>query len=626
MRQLLTAVLGIALLAACGGGEPRVPNTTSVARTAPPAAAAGASVIQRETARLDEWLEARYEEQLEFSPIQKTMRGRKDDYDRLDDISEQAEDMQLAWHRATVRELEQRFDYALLTAEAKISYDLWIHQFEQAEAALPFRRRGYVFHQMGGAHTNLPQILINFHRVDDESDMLAYIARIREAARFIDQSLERARLAASEGVRAPRFAYEGTLEQSRAVVTGVPFGGTGEAPLWADATRKIEALVANGEVDAARAATLRTAVKAALTERFKPAYDALIVWLQTDLAQADEIATGVWKLPDGPAYYAERLAASTTTALSADEIHAIGLSEVARIKTEMEALKERAGFAGGLQEFFDFIRDDPQFYFPNTDAGRDAYLEAARGYLGFIEQRLPDYFGLLPKAGLVVRRVEAFREAPGQAQHYFPGTPDGSRPGIYYSHLIDMSAMPKPQLEVIAYHEGLPGHHMQVSIAQELTSVPTFRTQAFFNAYTEGWGLYAELLAKEMGAYEDIYADFGRLTTEIWRAIRLVIDTGLHSKGWNEEEAVAYFKANSPAAEGQIRAEVQRYIVMPGQATGYKIGMLKILELRAKARGALGDVFDIRNFHDTVLGGGALPLSILERRVDDWVATERAAN
>jgi uncharacterized protein (DUF885 family) len=219
-----------------------------------------------------------------------------------------------------------------------------------------------------------------------------------------------------------------------------------------------------------------------------------------------------------------------------------------------------------------------------------------------------------------VKRVEAFREIPGAPQHYQEGTPDGSRPGTYYVHLIDMNAMPKPELETVAYHEGIPGHHLQIAIAQELTGLPKFRTQSFFNAYTEGWGLYAESLGKEMGGFRDPYSDFGRLSGELWRAIRLVVDTGLHAKGWTEAQAVDYFRENSPIAEGQIRAEVRRYIVMPGQATGYKIGMLKILELRARAQAALGDRFDIRRFHDVVLGGGALPLSLLEKRVDDWIA------
>ncbi|MEM1263951.1 MAG: DUF885 domain-containing protein, partial [Pseudomonadota bacterium] len=310
--------------------------------------------------------------------------------------------------------------------------------------------------------------------------------------------------------------------------------------------------------------------------------------------------------------------------MTADEVHQLGLDEVARIRQEMVTLKEKVGFEGDLGDFFTFIREDEQFYFPNTDEGRQAYIDEAEAKLEFINAKLPDYFGLLPKADLVVKRVEPFREQDGAAQHYYPGTPDGSRPGIYYAHLSDMSAMPINQLEVIAYHEGNPGHHMQLSIAQELESVPTFRTQAGFTAYIEGWGLYSELLAKEMGAYDDVYADFGRLTTEMWRAVRLVVDTGLHAKGWTEQQAIDFFVANTPEPLESIRSEVRRYIVMPGQATAYKVGMLKILALRAKAEAALGEKFDIRAFHDTVLGGGALPLAILERRIDTWIETVKA--
>ena len=611
MKTLLTTLIGVTILILTGCGEPAIdPDRLS------------------ETARLNEWFDDRFEESLDFSPMQKTRLGRKDDYDQLDDVSEAAQDLVTAWSRQAATGLRDNFDYDLLTPEAQISYDLWIFRHEQAEASLPFRRRHYLFHQMSGRHTGLPQFLINYHRVDEESDMVAYVARIGEAARVIDQTLERATLAAAEGVHAPRFAYEAVIQQATAVITGTPFAPTDDAtaasPLWVDATTKIEALVENDIIDTDRAQTLRTDTEAALTDRLRPAYDALIAWAESELAKTDDIATGVWNRPDGPAFYAQQLAAMTTTDMTADEIHALGLSEVERIQAEMEAIKQQVGFEGSLSEFFAYIRQDPQFVLPNTDEGRATYLQTARDHLDRIEQRLPDYFGLLPAADLVVRRVESFREQPGGAQHYARGAPDGSRPGVYYAHLIDMNAMPIPDLEVVAYHEGLPGHHMQLSIAQELTGIPLFRRQAGFTAYTEGWGLYSEWLAQEMGAYADPYSNFGRLSGEIWRAIRLVVDTGLHAKSWTEAEAVEYFMANSAVSEGQIRSEVQRYIVWPGQATAYKVGMLKIQELRARAEEALGQAFDIRAFHDTVLGGGALPLSILERRIDEWIARERA--
>jgi uncharacterized protein (DUF885 family) len=587
----------------------------------------GAQTPESETERLNAWFEQKYEQQLDFSPMEKTALGRKEDYDRLDDVSEAAADEFIAWQRDSVRELRGEFDYALLTPEGKTSWDLWIYQLEQAEAAVPFRRRGYLFHQMSGMHTRLPQFLINFHSVDDESDMRAYIARIGAAARVLRQALERAELAAGEGVHAPRFAYTAVIEQSRAVVAGQPFDRDEDAPpspLWADIEAKVAGLVGAGEIDSTTAGELRADAATALREALAPAYDALISWAESELPKSDAIATGVWKLPDGDAFYAERLANNTTTDMTADQIHRLGLAEVARIQEEMRKVKNAVDFDGSLEEFFVFVRTDPRFTYPNTDAGREAYLQAARDHLQAIEDLLPNYFGLLPKAGLEVRRVESFREEPGGAQHYVSATPDGSRPGVFYAHLIDMHSMPIPDLEVVAYHEGLPGHHMQISIAQELKGVPMFRTQIGFNAYIEGWGLYSESLARQMGAYEDPYSNFGALSAEIWRAIRLVVDTGLHAKGWTEQEAVEYFTKNSPVSEGQIHSEIQRYIVMPGQATGYKIGMIKIQELRRLAETELGNDFDIREFHDAVLGGGALPLSILERRVEAWIQAAMA--
>ena len=293
----------------------------------------------------------------------------------------------------------------------------------------------------------------------------------------------------------------------------------------------------------------------------------------------------------------------------------------------MDAIRVEVGFKGDLQAFFAELRDkkdDSRYYYPNTDAGREAYLRDATAAIDRIKTVLPNYFGILAKADLVVRRVEAFREQPGAAQHYFPSTPDGSRPGIYYAHLSDMTAMPKAELEVIAYHEGLPGHHMQIAIQQELRDIPMFRRQTGFTAYAEGWGLYAEWLAREMpGTYQDPYSRFGRLGSEMWRAIRLVLDTGLHAKGWSEEQAVQYFLANSATTEPQARSEVRRYMVMPGQATAYKIGMMKIQELRRGAEAALGARFAIRAFHDTILGGGAMPLTMLEKRVARWIASAK---
>jgi uncharacterized protein (DUF885 family) len=611
-RSLFVLTLGLSLVSlAVPFAQPTQP--------VPPAQTAN-----DETARINAWFEKKFEEQLAFSPIRQTFLGRKSG--AIDDMSIAGRDKVVAWQRASVAEMRKSFDYAKLSPEAQTSYDTWIYQLEQTEAALPFRTNAYIFEQMNAIHAFFPQLLIAFHKVDGASDMSAYINRIRESGRALRQLIEVSKGNATEGVRPPRFAFDFVIDESTKVITGVPFDESGtDSPVWADVKTKISDLQKEGAIDQKQADTMLAEARAALTGPFKTAYLELIAWQKQDRDKAPEKTSGVSALPNGAAYYKERLANQTTTTMTADEIHAVGLAEVARLRAEMEAIKDEVGFKGDLPAFFAELRDNkdnPTYYYPDTDEGRQAYIADATAAINKIKAVLPKYFGILPKADLVVRRVEAFREQPGAAQHYFPGTPDGSRPGIYYAHLLDMKAMPKSELEVIAYHEGLPGHHMQISIAQELTTVPTFRRQAGFTAYSEGWGLYSEWLARDMpGTYLTPYSRFGRLGSEIWRAIRLVVDTGLHSKGWSEEQAVQYFLTNSATTEAQARSEIRRYMVLPGQATSYKIGMLKIQELRRKAESALGARFDIRAFHETVLGGGALPLTILEKRVDRWVAS-----
>jgi uncharacterized protein (DUF885 family) len=583
-----------------------------------------------ETDRLNKWFEARYEEELLFSPIGLTIQGRKDKYDEIDTFNTPPQtptDQQLAWKRQSVQTMKSEFNYDALTDDAKLSWDLWEYQYEEMKADVEMRRQHYIFYQLGGIHTFLPMFLIRFHTVESVDDMNAYISRIRAVGRAINQGVDLAKSGAEIGVRPPRFAYEMVSEQAQRVITGIPFAEVEEeSALWRDVKAKVDFLLEKGKIDQAEVEQLRVQARAAMNESLKPAYQHLIDFMASDIANTDVEATGVGTLPNGEAYYNYRLAKMTTTDMTANEIHQLGLEEVARLRGEMETLKEASGFEGSLQDFFTFIRasqDDERFYYPNDDAGRQAYIDDATAAIENIKAQLPSYFGMLPKADLEVRRVEPFREQDGAPQHYFRGTPDGTRPGIYYAHLSDMKAMPKNQLEVISYHEGLPGHHMQVSIAQESEGVPTFRTQARFTAYSEGWALYSELLAKEMpNTYTDVYSDFGRLTTEIWRAIRLVVDTGLHAKGWSQQQAVDYFASNSPAPQEAIEAEVRRYLIWPGQATAYKIGMLDILRLRKMSEEALKDNFNIRAFHDVVLGAGALPLKLLDRRVKQWIARQ----
>ena len=576
------------------------------------------SEVSSESARLNRWLDDEFKAYLDFSPMSKTRLGDKSDYDKLDDPSDAAADRRLAWRRDSVARMQSKFERARLDEEAQRSFDLWQLMLARAEAALPYRRYGYVFGRRG-PHTGLPNALINYHKVDRVEDMQAYIARLNAAGPYLDAYLTRAQLAADAGIRAPYFDYDVAMSQIKRVTTGEPFTREGESALWADIQSKINHLLTVDLVSAEDALALETAARSAMVSRMLPAYERILAWLETDRDNVGDIATGASMLLDGKAYYAHRLQQMTTLPLSAEAIHQMGLSEVARIQSEMKAIKESVGFEGSLQDFFTHLRTSDRFYFDNTDAGRAGYLQLARDYIAGIEAKLPEYFGILPKGPLEVRRVEAFREQPGAAAHYMRGTKDGSRPGVFYAHLADMRAMSIFRLENLAYHEGLPGHHLQIAIQQELEGIPQFRTYHGYTAYSEGWGLYSEYLGKEMGFYEDPYSDFGRLTGEIWRAIRLVVDTGIHVKDWTEAQAIDYALMNSPRPLPSVKSEIRRYFNMPAQATAYKIGMLEIQRIRANAEQALGKRFDIRGFHDQVLGSGPLPMPLLEQKINTWV-------
>ena len=366
-----------------------------------------------------------------------------------------------------------------------------------------------------------------------------------------------------------------------------------------------------------------SSVEKALLESVKPAYENLIAVVKEIEAQANT-KDGAWKFPEGEAFYNNALKRTTTTDLTADEIHNIGLSEVDRIHDEMREIMNKVEFDGTLQEFFVYMRNSEDFVYPQTEEGRQRYLDEATGYIDTMRGRLDELFMTKPKADLIVKAVEPFREQSAGKAFYSQPSMDGSRPGTYYANLYDMASMPTYQMEALAYHEGIPGHHMQIALAQELEGIPTFRKFGRYTAYSEGWGLYSELLPKEYGFYEDPYSDFGRLAMELWRACRLVVDTGIHSKKWTREEGIDYYVTNTPNAKADAVKMVERHIVMPSQATAYKIGMNKIVELREKAREELGDAFDIREFHDVVLSRGAVPLNILEQFVNDYIEENKA--
>ncbi|MFT4731935.1 MAG: hypothetical protein ACI89W_000950 [Gammaproteobacteria bacterium] len=627
MNKIALATLSIITgLVLSGCGKPADTAVSPVNEPATASTVVNSAIQSAETAKLNAWFEDKFEQELMLSPTFLTSLGRSERQDEIDDYSEQAYKERIALKRANLAELQSAFDYTKLSDDAKLSYDLWVYMSEKALAAYEFRDNSYVFEQMNAVHSFFPQLLIALHKVETGEHMQQYLKRVSATGRALDQLIDNSKKIANKGVRPPYFAFEAVIDESTKIITGAPFSKGDDSAIWADAQAKIAVLLEQTQITQSEADELTKNIKQALINDFKPAYERLIAWQKADKVNATAQALGASALPNGIAFYNERLANQTTTNLSADEIHNIGLAEVARLRSEMEVVQAEFGFDGSLQAFFVFLRDtkdDRRLYYPDTDEGRQGYIDDATSAINKIKKVLPDYFGILPKADMVVKRVEAFREQDGAAQHYSSSTPDGSRPGVYYAHLSDMTAMPKRELEVIAYHEGLPGHHMQIAISLELENIPTFRKQSYLNAYGEGWALYSEWLAKEMpGTYQDSLSEFGRLGSEMWRAIRLVLDTGLHAKGWSEEKAIAYFKENSAITEEQARSEVRRYLTIPGQATGYKIGMIKIQELRALAEQKLGDNFDIRAFHDVILGGGALPMVMLERKVKAWIASQ----
>ncbi|MEN5169940.1 DUF885 domain-containing protein [Brevundimonas pondensis] len=605
MRRFL--ISSVAVLALCAVAP------AAMAQTVAPVAAS--SQAQSEDARLNAFFEQAFQERIALSPQQMTSLGLKTDYDKLDDVSDAAAARSLALQEAQLAQMKADFDSSKLSNQSRMSWRLFEYGVQQARLSNQWRDWNFQFAANGNPTTSLPVFLINNHRISSVTDAEAYVSRITEAERYMGQVATTLKARAAEGVVSPRFVFEPSIENTRNVITGAPFDGGADNPVWADFQKKVAAL----DTDQATKDRLLASARAALTGPYKRGFDNVLNALTEVRPLADSDA-GVWRLPNGEAYYNARLQLSTTTDLTADQIHQIGLDEVARIQREMEIIKTRVGFEGSLQDFFAFLKTDPRFQYPNTPEGKEQYLTDARAFIAQVMAVAPQWFSNLPKAALEVRAVEPFREATASIAFYNAPAPDGSRPGIYYVNLSDMTQVLKPQIEGISYHEGAPGHHFQIAYAQEIEGLPRFRRFGGYGSYAEGWGLYAEQLGKEMGFYQDPYSDFGRLSTELWRAVRLVTDTGLHAKRWSREQAMDYFRQNSLLSERDIGKEVERYITNPGQATSYKIGELKIEELRAKAEATLGDRFDIKDFHAVVLGSGSVPLDVLADQVNAWIA------
>jgi uncharacterized protein (DUF885 family) len=621
-----SAAIGAAFfLSACN--QPSDQAASKVPEAKPTAAAEQKSALSdvSESQRANTFFEQIFEESAARYPEWLTSLGRKERSDEWNDLSETFANESMEMTKKQLLEL-QAFDRDKLDQATTLSFDLLVQSMQEQIEDNKWRLYNYPVNQMFGRHSSVVSLLINQHRIGNVKDAENYIARLNAVPKLFDQLIANIEARTAANIIPPKFVFPHVIRDGNNIIKGAPFDDGEPSALFADFTKKLNALSEKegSQLTEENKAALMDEATLALSHSVKPAYQKLVAHL-TQLETKATTDDGIWKWKDGDAFYNVALKRTTTTDLSSDQIHEIGLKEVDRIHGEMRIIKDKVNFDGDLKAFMQFMRDDDQFYYPNTGEGKARYLSEATTLIDNMKLKLDEMFITKPKADLNVKAVEAFREQSAGKAFYQRPSEDGSRPGLYYANLYDMKAMPTYQMEALAYHEGIPGHHMQLAIQQELKDIPKFRKFGGYTAYIEGWGLYSEYLPKEFGAYQDPYSDFGRLAMELWRAARLVVDTGIHSKKWTREKGIAYYTDNTPNAVSDGVKMVERHIVMPSQATAYKIGMLKILELRADAKTKLGDKFDIREYHDEILKYGPLPLNVLEAKVDAWVVLKLAS-
>lgn len=583
---------------------------------------APAPTVLAESGKANAAFDRMYDEFLVMHPQTATFIGDRRGYDKWNDISESGLKKDLEAAKRNLAFMSDSLNLAMLDESTQVSYRLMQRQLEESIEAYDYRDNVYLINQMFGMQSETPAFLINMHGIKSLADANAYLARVEGVSKLFSDLIARLKQAAAKGNVPPTFVLDKVLDASKNITLGAPMQkGTPDNDLYADFKTKIAKL--EGVAPDIKKALLLGFEKR-LMSNFVPAYTDLITYIEKDLKPKSTADAGVWKFKDGAKYYAFCLRRETTTEMTAEQVHELGLKEVARIQGEMEQIMKKVGFKGDLQAFFKFMREDKQFYYAETAKGKSDYVSKATAVIDTMRTRLPKLFLTLPKAPLVVKQVEPFREKTAGSAFYDAPAPDHSRPGTYYLNTYDMKVQSDFELEALAYHEGIPGHHMQLAIAQEMTSLPKFRRfNDGFTAYVEGWGLYSEWIPKEMGFYSNPYRDFGRLSMELFRACRLVVDTGIHTKKWTREQGIQYYKSNTPTGDTEIEGMVDRHCVMPGQATAYKIGMIALQDLRKKAQTQLGAKFDIRKFHDVVLTNGAVSLDVLEDLVQQYIETTK---
>jgi uncharacterized protein (DUF885 family) len=578
----------------------------------------GTKVSKDEIKKANQFFESIFLDQVQESPEFQTRLGYKSNYDQWDDITWEARKKKIRKANHNLKYLHDTIDYDKLDEAAKISYRLIERRFERQIESNDYFFNSYPVTHRGGKHSSIPSFLINYHNVDDEDDVKDYLKRLRNIEPLMDDLIRELKFRDDLNILAPQFVYPQAIKVSQNIISGYPFEDVKKRNVFFnDFSKKLDKLDLSGPVKT----RYLSEAEAILVTIVNSSYQKLIDFLSTQETKATD-NFGVWKYKNGAEYYQFQLDGYTTLGLTPEQIHATGLQEVERIHQEIHGIMEATQFEGTLQDFFEFMRTDSQFYYPDNQKGRDAYLNQVNVIMDTLTANIDQLFNGLPSIPFVVKAVEPYREESAGIAFYQRGKADGSRPGIYYANLYTMQDMPTYKLENLAYHEAIPGHHMQISIALETKGMPSFRKYGGYSVYSEGWALYSEALPKEVGLYKDPYSDFGRLSGELWRACRLVVDTGIHHYRWTREEGIEYYRSNTANPEGECVKMVERHIVWPGQAVSYKIGMLKIQELRQYAHTELGEKFSLQDFHDIVLRNGAMTMDILQDVVYQWVENQ----
>lgn len=598
--RTLSMLPAAALFCCLGASQAQFPASASSPNAQPLSAEARSKALTALFAEM-------WQSKLEHSPEFASSIGDKRYDDQLTDHSVRARNEQLARERDYLQRLAD-IDTSGLPPQEQLSKQLMVRTLIENQEAVRFKEWEMPVNQFNGIQSSLPQLVpqLSFDSVKDYDD---YVARLGKVPTAFNQTMDNMTLGMDDGRTPPKYLMEKVVVQVNTIASQKPEDSPFALPL-----KKFPA-----SINAATRKRISEDVLDAITRRVLTSYTRFGKFLSAQYIPKCRADEGVWSLPDGDAYYAFRVRQSTTLDKTPAEIHQIGLDEVAKDKEQMLAIIHKLGYAD-IRSFDAAIKANPKLH----PASKEQLLDAYRGYIAQMQPKLPELFGRLPKAPVEVVAVPAFIEKDQAAAYYERGTADGKRPGRVNVNTYNYAQRSLTAVENVAYHEGVPGHHLQISIAEELTGLPEFRKYTYYTAFTEGWGLYAERLGKEIGFYQDPYSDYGRLEGDMWRAIRLVVDTGVHSQHWTRQQMVDFFHENSAIDETNVQSEVDRYIAWPGQALGYKMGQLKILELRARAQKELGPKFDLKTFHDEVVDSGALPLDVLDARVTAWIATEKA--